>query len=225
MCSRRAARRSASPARRRTRCRRWPCPRTSTKSTLTRSRATEAVQPVRRARHDDAALVPARRLERRQRGRDLPPARRHPARPGARRGTRHVLSAEEIAQGLDDRFRLLTGGRRTAVPRQQTLQALIDWSWTSCRGGPAAAPPAVGLRRRLDPGGGGRRGRRPGRSRVATVRGCLASRRWDVGRRRRSGDSRSSSDAAWSVRSRLPRLTTSGSTSPTPGCATSSIRA
>ena len=39
------------------------------------------------------------------------------------------LSAQEIALGLGDRFRLLTGGRRSAVPRQQTLQALIDWSW------------------------------------------------------------------------------------------------
>jgi predicted ATPase len=41
----------------------------------------------------------------------------------------NVLSADEIAQGLGDRFRLLTGGRRTAAPRQQTLQAAIDWSW------------------------------------------------------------------------------------------------
>lgn len=40
-----------------------------------------------------------------------------------------VLSAEEIALRLNDRFRLLTGGSRTALPRQQTLQALIDWSW------------------------------------------------------------------------------------------------
>jgi predicted ATPase/class 3 adenylate cyclase len=40
-----------------------------------------------------------------------------------------VLSPEEIAGGLNDRFRLLTGGRRTALPRQQTLQALVDWSW------------------------------------------------------------------------------------------------
>jgi len=39
------------------------------------------------------------------------------------------MSPEEIAIGLGDRFRLLTGGRRTAVPRQQTLHALIDWSW------------------------------------------------------------------------------------------------
>ncbi|MEO7119296.1 MAG: adenylate/guanylate cyclase domain-containing protein [Candidatus Limnocylindrales bacterium] len=41
----------------------------------------------------------------------------------------NALSVQEIADRLDDRFRLLTGGRRTAVPRQQTLQALIDWSW------------------------------------------------------------------------------------------------
>ncbi len=41
----------------------------------------------------------------------------------------NVLSVDEIAAGLGDRFRLLTGGRRTAVPRQQTLQAMIDWSW------------------------------------------------------------------------------------------------
>ncbi|HKY47331.1 MAG TPA: adenylate/guanylate cyclase domain-containing protein, partial [Acidimicrobiia bacterium] len=40
-----------------------------------------------------------------------------------------VLSAQEIALRLNDRFRLLTGGSRTALPRQQTLQALIDWSW------------------------------------------------------------------------------------------------
>ena len=40
-----------------------------------------------------------------------------------------LLSVQEIALRLGDRFRLLTGGRRTAMPRQQTLQALIDWSW------------------------------------------------------------------------------------------------
>ncbi len=39
------------------------------------------------------------------------------------------MSPQEIAVGLGDRFRLLTGGRRSAVPRQQTLHALIDWSW------------------------------------------------------------------------------------------------
>jgi predicted ATPase/class 3 adenylate cyclase len=40
-----------------------------------------------------------------------------------------VLSVEQIAARLDDRFHLLTGGSRTALPRQQTLRALIDWSY------------------------------------------------------------------------------------------------
>ena len=41
-----------------------------------------------------------------------------------------VLSPEQIAARLDDRFRLLTGGSRTALPRQQTLRATIDWSYS-----------------------------------------------------------------------------------------------
>jgi non-specific serine/threonine protein kinase len=40
-----------------------------------------------------------------------------------------VLSAEQLAERLDDRFDLLTGGSRTALPRQQTLRAAIDWSY------------------------------------------------------------------------------------------------
>ena len=40
-----------------------------------------------------------------------------------------VMSAQQLADGLDARFRLLTGGSRTALPRQQTLHALIDWSY------------------------------------------------------------------------------------------------
>jgi predicted ATPase/class 3 adenylate cyclase len=40
-----------------------------------------------------------------------------------------VLSVEQISKRLDDRFRLLTGGARTSLPRQQTLRALIDWSY------------------------------------------------------------------------------------------------
>jgi predicted ATPase/class 3 adenylate cyclase len=40
-----------------------------------------------------------------------------------------LLSAEQIAARLDDLFRLLVGGSRTALPRQQTLRALIDWSY------------------------------------------------------------------------------------------------
>jgi predicted ATPase len=39
------------------------------------------------------------------------------------------LSAVEIAERLDNRFRLLTGGSRTAMPRQQTLRATVDWSF------------------------------------------------------------------------------------------------
>ncbi|HWI71068.1 MAG TPA: BTAD domain-containing putative transcriptional regulator, partial [Baekduia sp.] len=39
------------------------------------------------------------------------------------------LSAAQIAARLDDRFRLLTGGSRAALPRQRTLRAVVDWSW------------------------------------------------------------------------------------------------
>ena len=39
------------------------------------------------------------------------------------------LPVEEINTRLDQRFRLLTGGSRTVLPRQQTLRALIDWSY------------------------------------------------------------------------------------------------
>jgi predicted ATPase len=41
-----------------------------------------------------------------------------------------VLSLEQLARRLDDRFRLLTAGSRTALPRQQTLRALVDWSYS-----------------------------------------------------------------------------------------------
>jgi predicted ATPase/DNA-binding SARP family transcriptional activator len=39
------------------------------------------------------------------------------------------LPAAQIAARLDDRFRLLTGGSRAALPRQRTLRAVVDWSW------------------------------------------------------------------------------------------------
>lgn len=39
------------------------------------------------------------------------------------------FSPQQIAENLDQRFRLLTGGSRTALPRQQTLAAAIDWSY------------------------------------------------------------------------------------------------
>jgi predicted ATPase len=40
-----------------------------------------------------------------------------------------TLGVKELAARLDDLFRLLTGGRRTALPRHQTLRATLDWSY------------------------------------------------------------------------------------------------
>ncbi|WP_406449493.1 winged helix-turn-helix domain-containing protein [Streptomyces sp. NBC_00876] len=40
-----------------------------------------------------------------------------------------MLTPQQIAHRLDDRFRLLTSGSRTVLPRQQTLRAVVDWSW------------------------------------------------------------------------------------------------
>ncbi|MEU8659154.1 AfsR/SARP family transcriptional regulator, partial [Actinoplanes philippinensis] len=40
-----------------------------------------------------------------------------------------TMTLEQLAHRLDDRFRLLTGGSRTALPRHRTLRAVVDWSW------------------------------------------------------------------------------------------------
>jgi predicted ATPase/DNA-binding SARP family transcriptional activator len=40
-----------------------------------------------------------------------------------------TMSVEQLANRLDDRFRLLTSGSRTALPRHKTLRAVVDWSW------------------------------------------------------------------------------------------------
>ncbi|MGK5672497.1 BTAD domain-containing putative transcriptional regulator [Micromonospora sp. URMC 106] len=40
-----------------------------------------------------------------------------------------TMSIEQLANRLDDRFRLLTSGSRTALPRHRTLRAMVDWSW------------------------------------------------------------------------------------------------
>jgi predicted ATPase len=40
-----------------------------------------------------------------------------------------ALGIEGVVTRLDDRFRLLAGGRRTAMPRHQTLRATLDWSY------------------------------------------------------------------------------------------------
>ncbi|WP_053735274.1 BTAD domain-containing putative transcriptional regulator [Nocardia sp. NRRL S-836] len=39
------------------------------------------------------------------------------------------MTVHQITQRLDDRFRLLTSGSRTALPRQRTLRAVVEWSW------------------------------------------------------------------------------------------------
>src|SRR5262249_7299428 len=39
------------------------------------------------------------------------------------------MTVEQLAERLHDRFRLLTGGDRAARPRQQTLRAVVAWSW------------------------------------------------------------------------------------------------
>jgi predicted ATPase len=43
--------------------------------------------------------------------------------------TLRTMSVDQLARRLDDRFRLLTGGSRTARPRHRTLRAVVDWSW------------------------------------------------------------------------------------------------
>ena len=60
-----------------------------------------------------------------------------------------VLAPAQVARLLDDRFRLLTGGSRAALPRQQTLRATLDWSYA------LLAEPERALLRRLGVFAGG----------------------------------------------------------------------
>jgi non-specific serine/threonine protein kinase len=53
-----------------------------------------------------------------------------------------LFTAEQIAEQLDNFFRLITGGSRAALPRQQTLRATVDWSYDLL-----AAPERLLLRR------------------------------------------------------------------------------
>ncbi|MFE5818010.1 ATP-binding protein [Streptomyces sp. NPDC056479] len=46
-----------------------------------------------------------------------------------------VLDVDQLLARLDDRYRLLTGGSPTALPRHQTLRATVDWSHELCTGG------------------------------------------------------------------------------------------
>jgi predicted ATPase/DNA-binding SARP family transcriptional activator len=49
-----------------------------------------------------------------------------------------TLGIGQIAARLDDRFSLLTGGSRVALPRHQTLRAVVEWSWEALDGGEEA---------------------------------------------------------------------------------------
>lgn len=72
----------------------------------------------------------------------------------------NALSPEQINERLNDRFRLLTGGSRTAVARQRTLEATVDWSYNLLSKSERRFS-ALGLCRRMDArrGGGGVCGR------------------------------------------------------------------
>ena len=121
-----AASRSGRRGSRSIRCRRSPCPRRSAER---RSLAIRRGSAVRRAGAGGGAALcagPARlrmiaAICRRLDG--IPLAIELAAARAA------ALGVEELAARLDDRFHLLTGGRRTALPRHQTLRATLDWSY------------------------------------------------------------------------------------------------
>jgi predicted ATPase/DNA-binding CsgD family transcriptional regulator len=56
-----------------------------------------------------------------------------------------VLPAAELEARLDARFAILTGGSRTGLPRQQTLQAMVDWSWELLTGAERAVLAALSV--------------------------------------------------------------------------------
>ncbi|MFI6901223.1 BTAD domain-containing putative transcriptional regulator [Nonomuraea sp. NPDC050394] len=56
-----------------------------------------------------------------------------------------TMTARQLAERIDDRFRLLTGGSRTVLPRQQTLRAVVDWSWDLLTAGERALLRRMGV--------------------------------------------------------------------------------
>jgi predicted ATPase len=56
-----------------------------------------------------------------------------------------VMSVAELEARLDERFALLTGGSRAAMPRQQTLRAMVDWSWDLLTGAERAVLAALSV--------------------------------------------------------------------------------
>ena len=92
-----------------------------------------------------------------------------------------ALSLTEILDSLHDRFRLLTGGARTAVRRQQTLRASVDWSYAADRARTRRVSPAGCVPGRVRPRRHeGRRRRRRGAAptRCWTCLPCSSTSRW-----------------------------------------------
>ena len=154
-------------------------PEPSTSIDLDAVAAAEAVRLFVERAVDDPAVVPPRRLERGQRRRDLPAARRHPARARARRGAgqRPVRRGDRAGP----RRPLPPPDRRSPdrrPPPADPAGAHRLELGPAERGRPAAAPPAVGVRRAA-----GRWRRRPASPAIRTIprrrrRARLASRPW-----------------------------------------------
>ena len=79
---------------------------------------------------------------------DLPSARRDSVGDRVGRDRRPRALPQELAVRLDDRFRLLRAGGRTAPPRHQTLRATMDWSHQLLDAGEVAALPYLAVVRR-----------------------------------------------------------------------------
>ena len=159
-------------ARRPITCRRWPCPTRAATSTLDALTQLRGRAPVRRPRGGRAAGVPVhRRGTPRRSPRSAGASTAFRWRSSSRRRARARCRSTRSPRASIDRFRLLPGGDRTALPRQQTLRALIDWSYDLLDRAASArcSRRLARVRRRLDAGGGrgGRRRRRHRRGRRA----------------------------------------------------------
>ena len=89
-----------------------------------------------------------------------------------------TLPVAQVAARLDDRFRLLTGGSRTALPRHRTLRAVVAWSWDLLTDDERSRRAARGVPRR-------RHGRRAPRASCRRRRGRdvpTCSPRWSTSR-------------------------------------------
>ena len=184
VCSRRAAKASASSGERIMALRSLDLPAEGASVD-----ALSAIDAVRLFVERAAAARRRSRLDRqRDCGRaDLPPARRHPARHRARRGTGAHDDPRRDRGRLDERFRLLTGGSRTAVERHQTLRQAVDWSYDLLDAREqTVSRPARRVRRRLHPrrGGGGRGRRRHRASTCSTASRQLVDKSLVVAERR-----------------------------------------